>query len=110
MLKVLTQYQGATGDRRIIPRSSVIFSYQCGADQASTARLGKFRWQDEASVVWLYNRTGEPSCWSWHRLLHTQGYDWKAQYANFNHETDHRDYIKLEEGGGLKILHCRRMA
>jgi hypothetical protein len=107
MLKVLTQYQEATGDPRVIPLMQRYFQYQLAELPKRPLRdWGRFRWQDEAlSVLWLYNRTGDPKLLELVRMLHTQGYDWIAQYANFQYkERITRDYIKLEEGGGLKDL------
>ena len=62
MLKVLTQYQEATGDPRVIPVMEKYFAYQ--AHVLATEPLKEwavYRWQDElASVLWLYNRDGDP--------------------------------------------------
>jgi len=56
-------------------------------------------------VIWLYNRTGSAYLLDLARLLHQQGYDWVAQYANFQFkEKITAEYIKLNEGGGLKDL------
>jgi uncharacterized protein len=107
MLKVLTQYQEATGDPRVIPLMQRYFQYQLAElPKRPLSDWGKFRWQDEVvSVLWLYNRTGDPKLLDLVRMLHTQGYDWIAQYADFKYkERITRDYIKLEEGGGLKDL------
>ncbi len=107
MLKVLTQYQEATGDARVIPLMQRYFQYQLAELPKRPLRdWGRFRWQDEAlSVLWLYNRTGDPKLLDLVSMLHAQGYDWIAQYADFKYkERIIRDYIKLEEGGGLKDL------
>jgi uncharacterized protein len=107
MLKVLTQYQEATGDARVIPLMQRYFQYQLAELPKRPLRdWGRFRWQDEAvSVFWLYNRTGDPKLLNLVSMLHAQGYDWIAQYADFKYkERITRDYIKLEEGGGLKDL------
>jgi uncharacterized protein len=107
MLKVLTQYQEATGDARVIPLMQRYFQYQLAELPKRPLRdWGRFRWQDEAvSVFWLYNRTGDPKLLDLVSMLHAQGYDWIAQYADFKYkERITRDYIKLEEGGGLKDL------
>jgi len=106
-LKALTQFQEFTGDGRVIPLMDRYFRYQLS--QLSTRPLrdwGKFRWQDEVlSVIWLYNRTGSAYLLDLARLLHQQGYDWVAQYANFQFkEKITAEYIKLNEGGGLKDL------
>ncbi len=107
MLKVLTQYQEATGDPRVIPLMQRYFQYQLAELPKRPLRdWGKFRWQDEVlSILWLYNRTGDPKLLDLVRMLHTQGYDWIAQYANFKYkERITREYIQLQEGGGLKDL------
>jgi len=67
---------------------------------------GKFRWQDEVlSVIWLYNRTGSAYLVDLARLLHQQGHDWVAQYANFQYtEKITREFLKLDHDNGLKDL------
>ncbi len=107
MLKVLTQYQEFTGDPRVLPVMDKYFRYQLQELPRRPLRdWGKFRWQDELlSVVWLYNRTGSAYLIELANLLHKQGYDWMAQYANFQYTRRiTAEYIKLEEGGGLKDL------
>jgi len=73
---------------------------------------GKFRWQDELlSVLWLYNRTGSAYLIDLAKLLKQQGHDWQAQYADFQYKQRiTAEYIKLEEGGGLRILRFQRTA
>ena len=105
MLKVLTQYQEATGDARVIPVMQRYFAYQLA--QLPTRPLrdwGKFRWQDEAlSVLWLYNRTGDANLLDLAQLLHQQGYDWQASSPTFQYtQRITAEYIKLNEGNGLK--------
>ncbi len=87
MLKVLTQYQEATGDPRVVPLMQRYFAYQMGALPQRPLRLwGEYRWQDELlSVIWLYNRTGDPKLLDLARLLHQQGHDWMAEFANFQY-------------------------
>jgi hypothetical protein len=107
MLKVLTQYEEFTGDPRVVPLMDKYFRYQLAALPARPLRdWGKFRWQDELlSVIWLYNRTGSTYLLDLAHLLHQQGYDWEAQYANFKYtQRITADYLKLEEGNGLKDL------
>ncbi len=106
-LKALTQYQEFTGDPRVVPLMDRYFRYQLAAlPQRPLRDWGKFRWQDELlSVIWLYNRTGSPYLLDLAKLLHTQGYDWVAQYANFQFKQKiTAEFIKLNEGGGLKDL------
>ena len=107
MLKVLTQYQEATGDARVIPVMQRYFDFQLAELPKRNLRdWGKFRWQDEAlSVVWLYNRTGDAKLLDLARLLHSQGYDWMSQFANFQYkERITAEAIKLDKGEGLKDL------
>jgi len=107
MLKVLTQYHDATNDPRVVPVMEHYFRYQLNELPARPLRdWGRFRWQDELlSVVWLYNRTGSPFLLDLARLLHQQGYDWIAQYADFKYtEKITAEFIRLNEGGGLKDL------
>ncbi len=107
MLKVLTQYHEATGDARVIPAMQRYFEYQLAEMPRRALRdWGKFRWQDEAlSVIWLYNRTGNAKLLDLLQLLHAQGYDWIAGYADFPYkERVTAERIKLSEGGGLKDL------
>src|SRR5579883_324722 len=85
MTKVLTQYHEATNDPRVVPVLSKYFAYQ--SDTLSSRPLrdwGKYRWHDEAlSVIWLYNRTGDAKLLDLFRLLQQQGFDWQAEFANF---------------------------
>ena len=87
MLKVLTQYQEATRDSRVIPLMERYFAFQASEMPKRPLRdWGKYRWQDEVlSVVWLYNRTGNRDLLQLAELLHKQGYDWRQQFANFSY-------------------------
>ncbi|MBV8708183.1 MAG: glycoside hydrolase family 127 protein, partial [Acidobacteriaceae bacterium] len=98
MLKVLTQYQEATGDSRVIPLMTKYFAYELRELPKRPLRSwGKYRWQDNAlSVIWLYNRTGDRSLLQLLELLHQGGYDWASQFANFR-------YTGKQSRGGLKL-------
>ncbi|HLY43322.1 MAG TPA: beta-L-arabinofuranosidase domain-containing protein [Terracidiphilus sp.] len=107
MLKALAQYQELTGDPRVIPLMDRYFRHQLAELPGRPLRdWGKFRWQDEVlSVIWLYNRTGAAYLLELARLLHQQGHDWVAQYADFQYKRKiTAEFIKLNEGGGLKDL------
>jgi uncharacterized protein len=107
MLKALTQYHEVSADPRVLPLMDKYFRHQLAAlPQRPLRDWGKFRWQDEAlSVLWLYNRTGDSYLLDLARLLHQQGYDWIAEYANFPYKQKiTAEFIKLNEGGGLKDL------
>jgi uncharacterized protein len=85
MLKVLTQYQEATGDPRVIGVMEKYFAYQ--AKSLAAVPLEKwaiYRWQDElASIIWLYNRTGDAKLLDLARQLKSMGYDWRKHFADF---------------------------
>ena len=107
MLKVLAQYEEVTGDPRVIPVLSRYFEHQLKALPGRPLRdWGKFRWQDNALIViWLYNRTGNGKLLELARLLHKQGFDWQADFANFKYtERITPAYLKLSEGNGLGDL------
>ncbi len=107
MLKALTQYQEFTGDSRVIPVMDRYLRYQLAElPQRPLRDWSKFRWQDELlSVIWLYNRTGSAYLLDLANLLRKQGYDWMAQFANFQYTRRiTAEYIKLEKGEGLKDL------
>ena len=107
MLKALTQYQEFTGDSRVIPVIDKYLRYQLQElPQRPLRDWSRFRWQDELlSVIWLYNRTGSEYLLELAHLLRKQGYDWMAQYANFQYKQRiTAEYIKLEKGEGLKDL------
>lgn len=107
MVKVLAQVAEATGDPRVVPFLSRYFAFQLRTLPTRPLRdWGKFRWQDNALVVlWLYNRTGDPKLLDLARLLHTQGFDWQADFANFQYKVPiTREFIKLNENGGMDDL------
>ncbi|HTW81969.1 MAG TPA: beta-L-arabinofuranosidase domain-containing protein [Terracidiphilus sp.] len=107
MLKALTQYQEFTGDERVIPVMEKYLQFQLGELPKRPLRdWGKFRWQDELlCAIWLYNRTGSPYLLDLARLLRTQGYDWIAEYANFQYtQRITAEFLQLEAGNGLKDL------
>ncbi|MGB7844930.1 MAG: beta-L-arabinofuranosidase domain-containing protein [Candidatus Acidiferrum sp.] len=85
MLKVLTQHEEATGDPRVVPVMQRYFAHQLlQLPERPLADWGKYRWQDEViSVIWLYNRTGDPDLLRLANLLHQQGYSWKKQFEGF---------------------------
>ncbi|MGA8727796.1 MAG: beta-L-arabinofuranosidase domain-containing protein [Terracidiphilus sp.] len=105
MLKVLTQYQELTGDARVIPVMDKYLRHQFAElPHRPLQDWSKFRWQDELlSVIWLYNRTGSNYLLDLARLLRKQGYDWMAQYANFQYTKPiTADYLKIEKSRGHK--------
>jgi uncharacterized protein len=87
MLKALCQYQEATNDDRVIPLMERYFAYSLRELPSRPLRdWGQYRWQDEAlSVLWLYNRSGDPDLLQLARLLASQGYDWRAEFTDFRY-------------------------
>jgi hypothetical protein len=85
MLKVLTQYQEATGDPRVVPVLTKYFAHH--AAQATARPLhdwAVYRWGDElATLVWLFNRTADPRLLELARTLRAQGMDWRAHFDDF---------------------------
>jgi hypothetical protein len=87
MLKALTQYHEATGDRRVVPLMTRYFTYQ--ASKMSEVPLKEwaiYRWQDEVlSILWLYNRTGDAGLLDLAKQLRQHGFDWQKQFADFRY-------------------------
>ena len=110
MLKVLTQYQEATGDARIIPVMEKYFAYQ--SRELATEPLKEwaiYRWQDElASILWLYNRDGDARLLDLARQLKAQGFDWEKLFVDFPfsgkvpRDQAHHDSHGVNNGMGLK--------
>jgi hypothetical protein len=110
MLKVLTQYHEASGDPRVIPLMERYFGYQ--SRMLATEPLKSwaiYRWQDElASILWLYNRTGDEKLLELAHQLKAQGFDWRKFYEMFpltgraTREQATHDTHGVNNGMGLK--------
>jgi uncharacterized protein len=98
MLKALAQYQEVTSDPRVIPMMTRYFHYLLASlPKQPLTSWGKFRWQDQVlTVLWLYDRTSDPSLLQLARLLQAQGYDWIAQYEHFQYK-DRRTWAQIEQ-------------
>ena len=109
MLKVLTQYQEATGDMRVVPLMTRYFEHH--ASQAAARPLhdwAVYRWADElASILWLFNRTADPRLLDLARTLHAQGADWRKHFETF--EFTGKTSGKLLGFGGAEKLPDRGM-
>ena len=85
--KVLTQYQEATGDKRVVPLLERFFAYM--KRELPSRRLHTWaiaRWADMVlGIIWLYNRNGDPGLLqlAW-EIMH-QGYDWSYHFRDFAH-------------------------
>lgn len=87
MCKVLTQYQEATGDPRVVPFLTKYFAYMNRRiDEVPLKEWAIYRWGDqELTIAWLYNRTGNLELLELAKKLHKQGYDWKEHFAHFRY-------------------------
>jgi hypothetical protein len=98
MLKALAQYQEVTNDPRVVSMMTRYFHYLLASlRKQPLTSWGKFRWQDQVlTVLWLYDRTSDPSLLQLAHLLQAQGYDWIAQYGHFQYK-DRRTWAQLEQ-------------
>ena len=87
MLKVLTQYYEASGDARVIPLMERFFVYMKRELPYRHFRSwDKVRWADTVlSIIWLYNRNGDPALLDLAAEVLHQGYDWTYHFADFAH-------------------------
>jgi DUF1680 family protein len=78
LLKAMTQWQEATGDRRIVPAMSrFLRRLDQVLDEKPLAEWARVRWADlSVSIYWLYDRTGEPWLLDLAAKVHKQGLDW----------------------------------
>ena len=86
-LKVLTQHQEATGCPRVVPVMERFLSYMARElPHRPLHSWGKMRWADTVlSIVWLYNRNGDPKLLDLAREIMSQGYDWSWHFRDFAH-------------------------
>jgi len=84
-LKVLTQYQEATGDPRVIPLMERFLAYMRRELPASHLQSwAVYRWADTVlGIIWLYNRNGDPTLLELARELMHQGYNWSRHFLDF---------------------------
>jgi len=87
MLKVLTQYYEASGDARVIPLMERFFTYmKRELPHRHFSSWDKMRWADTAlSIIWLYNRNGDPELLELAAEVLHQGYDWTYHFSDFAH-------------------------
>jgi hypothetical protein len=98
MLKVLTQYEEATGDERVVPLMTRYFTHHLAeSEQRPLHQWAVYRWADELlSIIWLYNRTGDPRLLELAQVLKRQGADWKRHFDEFEFtEKTTRDELGL---------------
>ena len=87
MLKVLQQHHEATGDARVPPFMARYFAYQRA--QLPAVPLNHWtQWaqhrggENQASALWLYDRSGDPALLDLARLLQAQTSDWTNGFAH----------------------------
>jgi hypothetical protein len=87
MAKALTQYAEATGDPRVVPLLSKYFAYHAAQlDKRPLHEWAQYRWQEEVlTILWLYNRTGDPALVDLAKKLKAQGYDWRKHFEEFSY-------------------------
>ncbi len=97
ILKALTQYQEATGDPRVIPlMERCLRRIQSLLAEKPLTSWAQMRSADLAlSIYWLYRRTGEDWLLDLAHTVHEQGYNWRAQYAQFPYTARQTEW-KLE--------------
>jgi hypothetical protein len=100
MLKVLTQYQEATGEERVIPFMTKYFEYQkANIEERQLTSWGEARGGENILCLqWLYNRTGEDWLLELAETVRKQTIDWTGIHSNFpfwRYQTrfDHRIHV-----------------
>jgi len=85
ILKVMTQYQEATGDIRVIPAmKKFLRKLDVVLEQKPLFEWGRSRWADLVlSIHWLYSRMPESWLLDLAAKAREQGYDWRAHFAEF---------------------------
>ena len=85
VLKVLTQYQEATGDERIIPLMTRFCAFLREHLLGHPLfEWGRYRWADLVlSIHWLHKHTREPWLLDLAALVREQGFDWNRHFAHF---------------------------
>ena len=85
VLKALTQYYDATGDRRVlgcIERS--LWRMHVLLSETPLRSWAKARWADLVLTIhWLFDRTAAPWLLDLAAMVHEQGYDWRGHFADF---------------------------
>lgn len=94
MMKVLQQYHEATGDERVIGLMTRYLQYQLDMlDEYPldhwTGWAGARGGENHASVIWLYNRTGDDFLLELADKLHEQTYDWVGNFEAGATATDY---------------------
>lgn len=102
MMKVLQVHHSATGDERVPELMSNYFRYQ--REMLPEKPLNHWSWwskmrggENQASVYWLYNRTGESGLLDLAQTLFEQTHDWTGRF-----ESQEGNWHGVNTGMGLK--------
>ena len=89
-MKVLTQYQEATGDPRVIPLLKNYFAYLKSAppDWPDNDWRGVRAMENVLTAHWLYQRTGDPDLLAVAESIHRNSFDWAGYFLNFPYTTE----------------------
>lgn len=89
-MKVLTQYQEATGDPRVIPLLKNYFAYLKTAppDWPDSDWRGVRAMENVITAYWLYNRTADPALLGLAESIHRNSFDWTGYFQNFPYTTE----------------------
>lgn len=84
ILKAMTQYEEATGDKRVIPAiEKSLQGLNVQLDRKPLDNWNFFRWGDfYVTIFWLYDHTGEPWLLDLARKVGSQGYNWPKHFSN----------------------------
>ncbi len=89
-LKVLIQYQEATGDARVIPLLKNYFAYlkKAPPDWPDKDWRGVRAMENVITAYWLYNRTGDPDILAVAESIFKNSFDWTGYFLNFPYTTE----------------------
>ena len=103
MLKVLQSYYSATGDQRVLDLMTDYFKYQ--QKMLSEKKLDHWTWwsgarggENQNSIYWLYNRTGDEFLLDLASTVFEQTYDWTNGFLEEDPPSHHGVNIAM----GLK--------
>ncbi|MCE5198734.1 MAG: beta-L-arabinofuranosidase domain-containing protein [Armatimonadota bacterium] len=98
-LKVLTQYHESTGDKRVIPLMERFFAYmkhELPHNRMYKHMWAMVRWADIVlSIIWLYNRNGDPWLLELADEVMRQGYNWTWHFDDFAHTRKQADLYPM---------------
>jgi hypothetical protein len=109
ILKVLSQYEEATNDLRIIPAMErSMRSIDVQMDKRPLFNWNFFRWGDlVVSIYWMYDRTHEPWLMDFAVKAANQGYNWTSHFWDLplKHKSERWNWVGhgVNNAMGLKV-------